>query len=154
MNSDYHEYDEKSQRRRVVAITAVIAATVLIITAWAIVQIISNSGTQTGQPLSEVAIDDPVSGDNSESGDAPAIEAVSSSGTSTAASSSETTNDPSESVNSDESADTDSSKASNVSTVTSVPETGAEDLLPLALVAGSLAAFISSRRLAKNPIET
>lgn len=139
MDTNYYEYEEKSQRRRVVAITAIIAVVVLIITSWAIVQIISNASTETSEEV--VAVDDGAK--------IPATEGVTSEGA-------DAKNETEADLIATEQNDVVENEAQSVaalSSVSSVPETGAEELLPLALVAGSGAAFITSRKLAKSEVK-
>ena len=139
MDTNYYEYEEKSQRRRVVAITAIIAVVVLIITSWAIVQIISNASTETSEEV--VAVDDGAK--------IPATEGVTSEGV-------DAKNKSEADLIATEQNDVVENETQSVtalSGVSSVPETGAEELLPLALVAGSGAAFIASRKLAKSEVK-
>lgn len=139
MDTSYYEYEEKSQRRRVVAITAIIAVVVLIITSWAIVQIISNASTETSEEV--VAVDDGAK--------IPATEGVTSEG---ADAQNETEADLIATEQNDV-VENETQSVAALSSVSSVPETGAEELLPLALVAGSGAAFIASRKLAKSEVK-
>ncbi len=131
MDTSYYELEEKSQRRRVIAIATVITIVVLGIAAWAIVSIISNdSENLAADTKTEVAVDDRLLDP-----EAPAIEGVAS----------EAAEPATESIEN-------STVEANLATVTSVPEAGPADLLPLALVVGSGAAFLASRKLAKDEI--
>ncbi len=145
MDTSYYEYEEKSQRRRVVAITAIIAVVVLIITSWAIVQIISNASTETSEEV--VAVDEVAAVDDGAK--IPATEGVTSEG---ADAKNETEADLIATEQNDV-VENETQSVAALSSVSSVPETGAEELLPLALVAGSGAAFITSRKLAKSEVK-
>ncbi|MBR5621075.1 hypothetical protein IKW75_01155, partial [Candidatus Saccharibacteria bacterium] len=104
---------------------------------WAIVTIISaNSQIGASNTDTEVAVDDR----SLNSAEAPKTEGV--------------TSETAAGLSADSAKDSsakDTTKADST-TATSVPETGPEDLLPLALIAGSGAAFVTSKKLAKNEI--
>ena len=137
METSYYESEEKSQRRRVIIIATLITLIVLGVAVWAIVTIISaNSQIGASNTDTEVAVDDR----SLNSAEAPKTEGV--------------TSETAAGLSADSAKDSsakDTTKADST-TATSVPETGPEDLLPLALIAGSGAAFVTSKKLAKNEI--
>lgn len=141
MDTSYYESEDKKQRRTVVAIIALIAIVALSITVWAIISIVSSSDTTKIAESPEIAVDDPAS-------EAPKTEGVT-----TASEAEEGTETPaSNDIDSTEKTNISAgqSDSSSLATVSSVPETGPEDFLPLALLAGSGAAFVSSKRLTKD----
>lgn len=138
MDASYYEMEEKKQRRVVVAVITLIAVVVLAITAWAIVSIVSGSETAQVAESSEVTVDDPTA-------EAPKSEGVTSESNST-----EKSSNSAEGSTEVSKAGSSKSGDASLSTVSTVPETGPEDLLPLALLAGAGAAFIASRKLTKN----
>ena len=141
METSYYESEEKSQRRRVIIIATLITLIVLGVAVWAIVTIISaNSQIGASNTDAEVAVDDR----SLNSAEAPKTEGVTAEAATS--SSADSTTDSAK-----DSSAKDTTKADSTA-VTSVPETGPEDLLPLALIAGSGAAFVTSKKLAKNEI--
>ena len=133
MDTNYYESDDKSQRRRVIVITTAIALIVLGLASRAIVAIVS--GGQQGT-ADKVTVDDTTKtaavSENVTETTAPVTEGVTTDGTatSTAAVSTNTSATP--------------------ATRNTVPNTGPEELLPLALVAGSGVAFAASTKLKKH----
>lgn len=118
--------EDKEQRRRVIIVATTIAVIILGIAVWSIIAIVGGSkkNTTADQPTT-VAVDDKngkstqINTKPSESS-APASEGVS-----------KTT-----------------APAKTTTSTGEVPETGPEEILPLALVLGGATAFVSSKKLA------
>lgn len=147
MDSKIYEED-KSQRRRVIIVASAIAVIVLGIAIWAIVAIVSGSQTKVST-TNQVAVDDAKSSETATVKEtvnettAPATEGVSvttESQTEKKAEQNTTSAQKTTTVN------------NTVTTNQAVPDTGPEELLPVALVAGSAIAFIASRRMAKAEV--
>lgn len=130
-NMDYSAYntDDKQQRIRVVLIATAIAVIVLGIASWAIIAIVGSRNQAAVQETETVAVDDTVKTEEPTPTAAPVTEGVSK----TTAPAKQTTTTQTQVQN-------------------AVPETGPEELLPLALVAGLGTAFVASRKLAKNSV--
>lgn len=138
--------EDKAQRRRVFIVTTAIAAIVLGIAAWAIIAIISSAETNTlNKDSQEIAnVDDSNSTNHQENvviDKAP-----------------ENTPPETEGVNSDDKTEAEppkpvqSTPEVQIAAQTEVPETGPEEILPLALVAGVGAMYVSSKKLAKREL--
>ena len=148
MNSYGNE--DKEQRRRIIIVATTIAVIILGIAVWSIIAIVGGSKKNTAEQTSQVATEDnsgkstQINSKPAES-NAPASEGVS------------TTKDASDKNTNDKTASdkTASSSASATSTPVvktttannAVPETGPEEILPFALVAGCMVAYLSSKRL-------
>ena len=116
--------EDKEQRRRVIIVATTIAIIILGIAVWSIIAIVGGSKKTTDQPAQVAAQED--SGKSTQIATKPAeSEAPKTEGVSKTAPA--TTTKP----------------ATN-----EVPETGPEEILPLALVLGGAAAFVSSKKLA------
>ena len=126
--------DDKEQRRRIIIVATTIAVIILGIAVWSIIAIVGGSkkNTTADQPAQVANVDDgkgkstEISTVPAES-DAPSTEGVSKT------TQSNTANKPATTTASAQSA---------------VPETGPEEILPLALVLGGLTAYVSSKKLA------
>lgn len=150
METGLYESEDKTQRRRVIIVTSIIAIVVLCIAAWAIVAIVGSSdkNIESNTNKTEVATDDGAAAvaaaekTNTENKDTEKTE--------TEAVVANKENDNKETDNKE----TDTEKNAEVSYFTraadEVPETGPEELLPLALVVGVIVTFIGSRKLAKR----
>lgn len=128
--------EDKTQRLRVIIITVAFSIIVLGIAAWAIIAIVGsrNSDENIAESPAIAAVDENKTAAVEEKVEtAPATEGVSKTTESTATTSANkaATNKP-------------------ATTTTSVPETGPEELLPLAMVLGTGTAFAFSRKMAKN----
>lgn len=126
MEYEYDGAEDKQQRQRVIIITTAIAVIVLGIAAWAIIAIVGSRTPEVAESNTGlVATEDATSREKTvEEQPAPVTEGVSKT--------------------------TAPVKTQTAATTTSnaVPETGPEELLPLALVAGAGAVYLSSRKLA------
>lgn len=134
MEYDPYNAEDKQQRTRAIIITSVIAVLVLGIAIWAIIAIVSsrNNNTAISNDNTTVAVDE---------------------GSNKKGTTDQTTNYPADNTN----VPNTEGVTAQVQPQTPAPAaasqlttTGPEDLLPLALVAGSAAMFISSRSLAKR----
>ena len=127
--------EDKTQRLRVIIITVAFSIIVLGIAAWAIIAIVGsrNSDQNIAESPAIAAVDENKTAAVEEKVEtAPATEGVSKTTESTTTSANKAaTNKP-------------------ATTATSVPETGPEELLPLAMVLGTGTAFAFSRKMAKN----
>ena len=127
--------EDKTQRLRVIIITIAFSIIVLGIAAWAIIAIVGsrNSDENIAESPTIAAVDENKTAAVEEKVEtAPATEGVS-----------KTTESTTTSAN---------KAAANkpATTATAVPETGPEELLPLAMVLGTGTAFAFSRKMAKN----
>ena len=130
MEYEYNNAEDKQQRMRTIIITTAIAVIVLGIAAWAIIDIVgSRAETEANDSTTQVALDDATSREKAaEEQPAPVTEGVS-----------KTTEEPAKPAATQNTAKPQSA----------VPETGPEELLPLALVCGLATAFVASKRLAR-----
>ncbi|MBQ3309560.1 hypothetical protein IJG78_02690 [Candidatus Saccharibacteria bacterium] len=123
---DYNSYDgaeDKQQRTRIIIITTAIAIIVLGIAAWAIIAIVGSRAPEVAETTPTVAVDDATSREKTkEEQPAPVTEGVTK---------------------------TTAPAATNTKAQETVPETGPEELLPGALVAGLGTTYVASRKLAK-----
>ena len=160
METGLYETEDKTQRRRVIIVTSIIAIVVLCIAAWAIVAIVGSSdkNIDANNTKTEVATDD----------GAAKAEVVEETPLEKTAEKAEATTEKAEATTEKVEApvekngteavvannDTKVEKNTEVSyftrTAEEVPETGPEELLPLALVVGAVITFIGSRKLAEN----
>ena len=127
--------EDKTQRLRVIIITIAFSAIVLGIAVWAIIAIIGSRNS-----------DDSIA-------ETPAIAAVDENKTAAIEEKAETAPVTEGVTKTTESTTTSANKAAAnkpATTATSVPETGPEELLPLAMVLGTGTAFAFSRKMAKN----
>ena len=125
MEYEYDDAEIKKQRIRTIAFTTAIAVIVLGIAIWAIIAIVgSRSNTEIADTTETVVIDDTSREKTTEEQPAPVTEGV---------------------VKTTETA---KKTTTTASVKEAVPETGPEELLPLALVAGAAAAYVSSKKLA------
>ncbi len=129
---DFNPYstEDKQQKTRIIIATVAIAAIVLGIAAWAIIAIV-NGRNNTAVDQTAVAVDDNTTVKETEPS-APASEGVT------------TVTQPT----------TQTATVTTLPTPTvqqnNVPDTGPEEILPLALVAGMMVTYISSRKFAKR----
>ena len=127
--------EDKTQRLRVIIITVAFSIIVLGIAAWAIIAIVGsrNSDENIAESPAIAAVDENKTAAIEEKVEtAPATEGVSKTTESTTTSANKAaTNKP-------------------AATAATVPETGPEELLPLAMVLGTGTAFAFSRKMAKN----
>ncbi len=175
MDTSMYETDDKTQRRRVIVVATLIGLVVLSIAAWAIVAIANNDqGLKNAATKQEVAVDD---GANKE---APKTEGVSTEVAGTASEQTEAEKQEQAAKQQEEAAKqqqeqaakqreeaakkqeeiakqqeqaASSSSANTNKTIAAqdtVPATGPEELLPLALVAGLAATYFASRKFAKR----
>ncbi|MBR2588740.1 hypothetical protein IKE84_00090 [Candidatus Saccharibacteria bacterium] len=126
MEYELEGVEDKKQRQRVIIITTAIAIIVLGIAAWAIIAIVGSRSPEVPATAEIAATEDATSREKTvEEQPAPVTEGVTKV--------------------------TEPKKQSTTATAKeTVPETGPEELLPVALVAGTAAAYISSRKLAKR----
>ncbi|MBQ3352318.1 hypothetical protein IJG91_01480 [Candidatus Saccharibacteria bacterium] len=127
MEYEYDDAEIKKQRIRTIAFTTAIAVIVLGIAIWAIIAIVgSRNNTEIADTTEMVATVDATSKEKTvEEQPAPVTEGV---------------------VKATEPAKKSNTVAAPAKEA--VPETGPEELLPLALVAGAAAAYVSSKKLA------
>ena len=135
MDSSIYEAEDKSQRRRVIIIATAVALIVLGIASWAIIAIVSG-GQEKVANTQQVAVDDASTAKIT---------------TEKESSVSETTAPLTEGVSTTTPAST---QTTTVVTTTqeSVPNTGPEELLPIALIAGLGVAYLSSRKFVKSEL--
>lgn len=128
MESNSYINEDKEQRRRVIIVATTIAIIILGIAVWSIIAIVG--GSKKGTEQTQVAT------------------------------TSETTNKETQTVS--KTSETEAPASEGVSTTTpaqpvvktttqakeTVPETGPEEILPLALVLGGITAYLSSKKLA------
>lgn len=139
--------EDKTQRRRVFIVTTAIAAIVLGIAVWAIIAIVSSAETNNLSNKDNNTIANVDDNNNSNHQEDTVLEKPS-----------ESTPPETEGVNNDNKTETEKPAESTVPTIshaaaqTEVPETGPEELLPLALVAGLSAMYVSSKKLAGREI--
>ena len=127
--------EDKEQRRRVIIVATTIAIIILGIAVWAIIAIVGN-GKKTitaDQPTSEVVSQT----------DSNKSSQITTQPTESVAPSSEGVSTTVENTTS-----TTTRTQATAATTNQVPETGPEEILPLALVLGSATAFVSSKKLA------
>ncbi|MBQ8984560.1 hypothetical protein IJ098_01725 [Candidatus Saccharibacteria bacterium] len=124
MEYEYDDAEIKKQRVRTIAFTTAIAVIVLGIAIWAIIAIVGSRNTEIADTSEPVATQDATSKEQTKDEQpAPVTEGV------------VKTTEPAK-------------KVTSTPAKEAVPETGPEELLPLALVAGAAAAYVSSRKLA------
>ena len=119
----YDSVEDKEQRVRTIIITTAIAVIVLGIAAWAIIAIVGSRSSAEVADEPAVAVDDATSREKTvEEQPAPVTEGVTK---------------------------TTAPAKPQVTTQTTVPETGPEEILPLAMVLGLATAYVASKHLAK-----
>lgn len=174
METGLYESEDKTQRRRVIIVTSIIAIVVLCIAAWAIVAIVGSSdkNIEPNTNKTEVATDDGAAAaaataatektntenKGTEKTDAEKTDAEKTETEAVVANketdNKETANKEAANKETDTPQATSAEKNAEVSYFTraadEVPETGPEELLPLALVVGAIVTFIGSRKLAKR----
>lgn len=143
MEVNPYSTEDKEQRRRVIIVATTIAIIILGIAVWSIIAIVGGAKKNTDQVAStdNQAKTTEVATKPTEE-EAPKTEGVSTSNTSS------TTSSNANSANSTSSTTTSNTAKPATTTSGAVPETGPEEILPLALVLGCAAAYVSSKKLA------
>ncbi|MBR3263785.1 hypothetical protein IKF94_00925 [Candidatus Saccharibacteria bacterium] len=146
MEVNPYSNEDKEQRRRVIIVATTIAIIILGIAVWSIIAIVGNSkknNTVATEQTAQVATSDntgkstQIETKPTES-EAPVSEGVS------------TTNNQSTSATTTPAVH--SQPAATTTTTSSVPETGPEEILPFALVLGSITTFAFSKKFATRDI--
>ncbi len=129
---DFNPYstEDNQQKVRIIIATVAIAVIILGIAAWAIIAIVGSRNNVAVEQTEEVAVDDNTSSTIKES--APESNVPTTEGVKKTTSAQSTT------------------ISMPAQTTGTVPETGPEELLPLALVAGSAVTFVASSKLTKR----
>ena len=124
--------DDKEQRRRIIIVATTIAVIILGIAVWSIIAIVGGSkkNTTADQPAQVANVDD----GKGKSTEISTVPADSNAPTSEGVSKTAQTNKP-------------STTTATTTAQSAVPETGPEEILPLALVLGGLTAYVSSKKL-------
>ena len=146
MEVNPYSTEDKEQRRRVIIVATTIAIIILGIAVWSIIAIVGGAKKNTDQVAStdNQAKTTEVATKPTEE-EAPKTEGVS---TSNASSTTSSNANSANSANSTSSTATSNTAKPATTTSGAVPETGPEEILPLALVLGCAAAYVSSKKLA------
>lgn len=124
--------EDKEQRRRVIIVATTIAIIILGIAVWSIIAIVGGSKKNTEQVAQVATTSETSSKETQAVSKTTETEAPASEGVSTVVENAQPVV---------------KNTATSVAT-DAVPETGPEELLPLALVLGGITAFVSSKKLA------
>lgn len=129
MINDLYSAEDKNQRMRIIIITVVAAVVILGVSAWAIIAIIAG-----GEPKSN--IEETIAAET----DKPITEVI------------EVPSTPSDGVVVAETPvePTSTEATPDVPVVSTVPQTGPLDAIPIALIVGSLIAYLGSRELVER----
>lgn len=144
---DFSPYstEDKQQKVRIIIATAAIAVIVLGIATWAIIAIVGGKENKVADDQTPaVAVDDNAASNanNKQPETAPETEGVNTEV--------EKTEEPTITVVHSTGDDAPASLPTPVTAQETVPTTGPEEILPLALVAGMAATYVSSKKLAKS----
>ena len=167
METGLYETEDKTQRRRVIIVTSIIAIVVLCIAAWAIVAIVGSSdkNIEANNGKTEVATDDgaavaeKATAEKTEANTEANTEVSTEVNTEAKVEKTETEavvankeTDNKETANKEADTEKNTEVSYFTRTAEEVPETGPEELLPLALVVGAVVTFIGSRQLAERRV--
>lgn len=170
METGLYETEDKTQRRRVIIVTSIIAIVVLCIAAWAIVAIVGSSdkNIESNTNKTEVATDDGAAAAEKATAEKTTAEKTEAKTEANTEVNTEVSTEESTEVSTEakvEKTETEvavankeaeTEKNTEVSyftrTAEEVPETGPEELLPLALVIGAIVTFIGSCKLAERRV--